>query len=367
MTRQDLVSAVSLILAFTPLLGGCTVGVLGGASGNDEKGQGGEVSGNDGAGGALPPGGGDEPTGAELHHSGTFDDPFAEDGYAFIPAGSFVMGSPPDDPDHIWWNGIDVEKQHEVTLTHSIWMSETEITQGQWLAVTGSNPSVFHACGLDCPVENVTWVQMVWFSNLLSQQAGREACYRDADDGTAYDAEDAGAHRLPSWPQGHACLGYRLPTEAEWEYAARAGTTTPHFLGANSHENIAQAAWYGPNSQCQYAGCDDDNCRSGAGLAAPSGPHPVGQRVPNAWGLYDTSGNVWELVWDFFGEYHDGPVVDPVGPMAHQAGYHVARGGSWLNQTAEARASTRDGDDCTCDPDNGPGSHTGFRVCRSLQ
>ncbi len=87
--------------------------------------------------------------------------------------------------------------------------------------------------------------------------------------------------------------------------------------------------------------------------------------MPNDWGLCDTGGNVWELVWDHFGEYHDGPIADPTGPVAHTAGFHVARGGSWLNGRVEARVSTRHGDDSTCDPDNGPGAHTGFRIART--
>ncbi|MBW2454864.1 MAG: formylglycine-generating enzyme family protein [Deltaproteobacteria bacterium] len=351
-----------LAVTATLITSGCAVGLLGGLAEDEEPGTAEPPS---GAGGAELPGvgcGG----GAPSEPTGALSDPFGEPGFAFIPAGTFTMGSPPDDPHNVWWNGYQWEKQHEVTLTHNIWMGETEVTQAQWIAVMGDNPSVFQACGTDCPVENVTWYQMISFCNALSQQQGREVCYRDGDDGTPYDAEDADARRHPAWPAGYDCTGYRLPTEAEWEYAARAGTTTTHFLGEASHENVAQAAWYGPNSQCQYAGCENESYWAGTGAHEPSGTHPVGQRVPNPWGLYDTSGNVWEFVWDFFGEYHDGLVVDPVGPQVNQVSYHVARGGSWMNLTLEARSATRDGDDCTGDPDNGPGPHTGFRICRSL-
>jgi formylglycine-generating enzyme required for sulfatase activity len=286
-----------------------------------------------------------------------------------VPAGTFVMGISPGDTGGCrtgcGWP-FDIEKPHTVNVTRDFWIKTTEVTHGEWIAAFGSTPGVFAACGDDCPVENVTWWQTLSFCNDRSAREGLPPCYFADEAGTVpYDRGAADARRAAWWVQGLDCPGYRLPTEAEWEYAARAGTTTPVFLGAATDANVAQIAWYGANSACSYARCEEDNCRSGAGGIPPSGTHPVGRKLPNAWGLYDTSGNVWEFVWDFFGEYHDGPVDDPVGPVGSAAGFHVARGGSWLNGTSEARASTRDGDDCTCDPDNGPGCHTGFRIART--
>jgi formylglycine-generating enzyme required for sulfatase activity len=293
-----------------------------------------------------------------------------DNGFVRIPAGQFTMGNSAGDTEGCRSNcgwPFDIEKPHDVVISRDFWMKATEVTRGEWAEVAGAAPaSVFAACGSNCPVENVTWWQMVAYCNLRSNREGLTPCYyKDAAGTQPYDMAAANSRAYPHWVQGPACQGFRMPTEAEWEYAARAGTTTPNFLGAASNANIQQAGWIGLNSACSYAGCEQDNCRSGAGNIPPSGIHPVGQKLANPWGLYDTAGNVWEFVWDFFGEYHDGPVTDPTGPVAHAAGFHVARGGSWLNGRLEARVSSRDGDDCTCDPDNGPGSHTGFRIART--
>ena len=289
-------------------------------------------------------------------------------GYALIPAGSFTMGCSPGDTqccrDNCWWP-FDIEKPHEVILTRDYWMKTTEVTQGEVTALAGINPTVFTGCGDDCPADGFTWWQTLAIANLASAAEALPACYFQDEAATIhYDMNAANARAWPHW-LGPDCEGYRLPTEAEWEYAARAGSTTPYPNGEATHENLDAIGWYGNNSACDWAGCEQENCREGAGGIPPSGPQPVGLKQPNAWGLYDMSGNLWEFVWDSFGEYHDGPVEDPTGPIGSPAGFHVARGGSWLNQTAEARTSTRDGDDCTCDPDNGPGSHTGFRLVRT--
>ena len=291
------------------------------------------------------------------------------EGYEIITAGTFTMGCSPGDNQccrtDCWWP-FDIEKPHEVIITRDFWMQKTEVTQGELFALTGRAPTVFTGCGDDCPVDGLTWWQMAAYTTLVSQAEGLTPCYYTDEAGTVpYDMGAGDSRAWPYWVEGLDCEGYRLPTEAEWEYAARAGTTTPLFTGEATDPNLDPIGWYWLNSQCDYAGCELENCRDGAGGIPPSGPQPVASKLPNDWGVYDTAGNLWEFVWDVFGEYHDGPVEDPTGPVGNSGGFHVARGGSWLNSPVEARASTRDGNDCTCDPDNGPGPHTGFRMART--
>jgi formylglycine-generating enzyme required for sulfatase activity len=123
-------------------------------------------------------------------------------GYVRIARGTFMMGSPPDEGGR-----EDDETQHRVTITRAYCMKATEVTHGEWQAVMGSNPSEFTSCGANCPVENVSWEEAVGYANALSRREGLPECYSD------------------STFSGLSCKGYRLPTEAEWEYAARAGTT----------------------------------------------------------------------------------------------------------------------------------------------
>jgi formylglycine-generating enzyme required for sulfatase activity len=246
-------------------------------------------------------------------------------GFVRIPAGRFTMGSPAGE------EGRDSDEvQHEVVITRPFLLQATEVTQGQWRALMGDAPSKFSACGADCPVERVSWYEALAYCNARSQKEGLPPCYRDPGGGV-YDRKDAKAGAVPSWPEGLACRGYRLPTEAEWEYAARAGTT-----GAR-HGELDAVAWYGGNSGGKT--------------------HPAGKKAPNAWELYDMLGNVWEWCWDWKGDYA-GAARDPVGPAS--AGLRVLRGGSWSLDARGARSARRSG--------NEPGERNGyfgFRLARS--
>ncbi len=226
-----------------------------------------------------------------------------------IPAGTFMMGSPSSEP-----NRDSDETQHRVTLTKPFYMQTTEVTQGQWRAVMGTmtitqgclfpmkvqvpnNPSNFSSCGDNCPVERVSWNDCQEFIQKLNQREGN---------GT-----------------------YRLPTEAEWEYACRAGTRGPYYA------DLDRAGWYSENSG--------------------SRTHPVAQKVPNAFGLYDMHGNVWEWCQDWYGGYPDGSVTNPKG-LSSSTG-HVLRGGGWYDLARYCRSATRN----SSSPDIRL-YHFGFRV-----
>ncbi len=187
-----------------------------------------------------------------------------------IPGGSFKMGCSDGDSDC----DEDELPQHEVTIS-SFKISAYEVTQGQWEAVMGENPSSCDDCGDDCPVEDVSWDDVQDFIKELNSLTGMQ---------------------------------YRLPTEAEWEYAARAGTTTKYYCG-DDESCLDTIAWYAVNSD--------------------GTTHRVGQKTPNAWGLYDMSGNVWEWVsdWYDFDYYEISTSTDPQGPASGD--YRVLRGGGW--------------------------------------
>jgi formylglycine-generating enzyme required for sulfatase activity len=244
-----------------------------------------------------------------------------------IEPGEFTMGSPEDE-----LGRDDDETQHRVTITRAFSLKATEVTQAEWRAVMGTAPSYFTNCGDTCPVEQVSWFDAVDYANRLSDAEGLARCYAD-------DAERTFA--------GLDCAGYRLPTEAEWEYAARAGTVTAFHTGDVTQPydcdpvdpNLDAAGWY-----CGNAG---------------STTHPVGEKQPNAWGLYDMHGNVWEWVHDWYGDYPAGDVVDPLGAAA---GFNrVVRGGSWDTDALFARAASRSG----LNPDF-RFNYYGFRPARSL-
>lgn len=231
------------------------------------------------------------------------------EGFVSIEAGTYTMGSPEAELGH-----EGNEKQHGVTLPREFYLAETEITQAQWVSVMGSNPSQFSGCE-DCPVEMVSWNNAVAYCNARSVMEGLDPAYEINGNGVIWNP---------------AANGYRLPTESEWEYACRAGSSTAYHSGINREtectldSNLDQIAWY----------CGNNN---------PPDTKEVGQKLPNAWGAYDMSGNVYEWCWDWFDDYPDGPVVDPTGPSgpSRYGARRVARGGSWNGRAQGCRSANR--------------------------
>lgn len=214
-----------------------------------------------------------------------------------IPAGSFEMGS-----------NIDPSEMpvHSVTINRTFAMGKTEVTQGQWKAVMGNNPSKFDKCGDNCPVEQVSWDDVQEFIEKLNEMTGKQ---------------------------------YRLPTEAEWEYACRAGGRH-EYCGS---DNLDSIAWYG-------------------GLAKPVGnsgktTNPVATRQANAWGLYDMSGNVWEWVEDVYYNDYNGAPADGSARQGDSM-MRVPRGGSW---SYSQRVSKRSGSESDY-----RFATIGFRLARNL-
>jgi formylglycine-generating enzyme required for sulfatase activity len=194
-----------------------------------------------------------------------------------IEAGTFQMGSN---------DGEDYEKPvHTVRISRPFYLGKYEVTQAQWEAVMGNNPSQFKG-NANHPVENVSWDDVQEFIRRLN-------------------AKEGGAR-------------YRLPTEAEWEYVARAGTTTRWSFG-DSESQLGRYAWYDGNAKRQT--------------------HPVGQLQPNPWGLYDMHGNVYEWVQDWYGKYASDTAVDPAGPSSGSV--RVDRGGSWSSTARNCRSALR--------------------------
>jgi formylglycine-generating enzyme required for sulfatase activity len=210
--------------------------------------------------------------------------------FAYIPSGSFMMGSPPNEP-----QSDDDERQHRVTISKPFYLQSTEVTQGQWKKVIGDNPSHFKNCGDDCPVENVSWNDIQEFIRKLNQIEGTNK--------------------------------YRLPTEAEWEYACRAGTSTPFYTGNCISTDQANYDGNNPTPGCPMGEYREKTIT-------------VGSSPPNPWGLYDMHGNVYEWCQDWHEKhYPSGHGTDPKGPSSGE--YRVFRGGSWHSNAGGCRSADR--------------------------
>lgn len=227
--------------------------------------------------------------------------------FVLIQPGKFMMGSPEDEPGR--YTG---ENPHTVNLTDPFYMQTTEVTQGQWMLLMKNNPSSQKGCGDNCPVEQVSWENVQQFIIELNQKEGTDK--------------------------------YRLPTEAEWEYACRAGSTTAFPNGditeleCDRDPNLDVIGWYCWNSENKI--------------------HPVAQKKPNAWGLHDMAGNVQEWCQDWFGAYPYDEVTNPKGSPS--GSYRVMRGGVWYSLARDCRCGSRFGS-----PPHYKFRHIGFRLSKT--
>jgi formylglycine-generating enzyme required for sulfatase activity len=219
-------------------------------------------------------------------------------------------------------NGGTFQRENNNITVSSFYMGKYEVTQKEYQEVMGTNPSNFK--GDNLPVECVSWFDAVEYCNKRSQWEGLTP---------AYTISGSGDNRTVTW--NRSANGYRLPTEAEWEYACRAGTTTAYNTGDTISDNTG---WYSANSD--------------------SKTHEVGKKPANAWGLYDMHGNVVEWCWDWYGDYSNGAQTDPTG--ASSGSYRVGRGGYWGGSAALVRSTFRGSGE--------PGAQVrniGFRLARN--
>jgi formylglycine-generating enzyme required for sulfatase activity len=244
----------------------------------------------------------------------------------FVQGGTFTMGSPAEELDR-----ISDEIQHSVAVS-GFYLAKSEVTQKEYRELRGGNPG--EHSGDDLPVESVTWFDAVRFCNARSEKEGLTPAY-------VINGESV------TW--NRAANGYRLPTEAEWEYACRAGTTTPFNTGrtiTDKEANINNSYGYNKDASGRVIGGYRQKIIA------------VNSFSPNPWGLFDMHGNVGEWCWDWYGDYNASERIDPAGAVSGV--YRVVRGGGWNDFPKHARSAYR-----AATPPNEGMYNIGFRVARN--
>ena len=290
-------------------------------------------------------------------------------GEACLEAGSFVMGSPGDEcpgpacidprcepgpcpePER---GRYDDEAQHEVALARTIAVQTREVSQADWRGLMGTDPSFFDECGDDCPVERISWYEALHYANALSDAEGLESCYQltscIGEIGAGCPNDTPGCEDAYSCDvtfAGPDCLGFRLPTEAEWEAFARAGTATAFWGGEISNIDcfdpvLNEIAWY----------CGTDG----------QAPHPVATQPASPLGLYDVYGNVAEWLQDCHHDHYAGAPADGTAWETDcTSDYRVARGGGWYMMARACRSANRFADHPALRVND-----TGLRLVRTL-
>jgi formylglycine-generating enzyme required for sulfatase activity len=251
--------------------------------------------------------------------------------FVLVNGGTFLMGSSPEKSNNAVSDGL----HHKVTL-NSFYIGRHQVTQKEYERLMQQNPS--HFKGPMLPVEQISWYNAVDYCNRLSQQEGLTPAYTIEKFKKDPNNKNSGDDLRWTVTWNRSAEGYRLPTEAEWEYAAKGGSGASRiFLYAGSND-ADMVSWYGANSK--------------------GSTHPVGGKAPNSIGLYDMSGNVWEWCWDWVGPYTTEPQTDPAGAVSGSD--RVYRGGGWAFSTKHLRCVDRYG----TNPKHF-GNYLGFRIVRS--
>ncbi len=266
--------------------------------------------------------------------------------WVIITAGTYTMGSPDDEVGR-----YEHEVQREVTLTRDFVIWSTEVTQGEFSVRMGYDPSRFAPdgdeplCGPGCPVDRVSWLEAAAYTNVLSDEEGYDACYDCSGSGRSVECELSSEYETP-----YDCPGYRLPTSAEWEYAARAGTQTATYAGELPPDRL----------ECQPNPVLDDIAWFCGNVVDTLGPSDVARLDPNDYEIYDMLGNLFEWTHDWFTfDVTAEAVTDPMGPASGEG--RTRRGCSWSRHAVFCRAAA-----VHYDPPDHTSDNLGFRPVRTL-
>ena len=258
------------------------------------------------------------------------------EGFVLVPAGTFQMGSEKGESDN--------KPVHQVTITKSFYMGKYEVTQAEYekyCSYGGNSPSLSYGDGDNYPAYYVSWYDALVYCNKRSMAEGLTPCYSISGSTDPKDWGEVPTSSNNTWNAN----GYRLPTEAEWEYAARAGDNTVDSLtysGTSDEKKLDEYAWYDSNSTIKT--------------------HEVGTKSPNEFGLYDMSGNVWEWCWNWHTDSYNAETEGGSNPTGASSGlYRVSRGGGWDGNSSNCAVSYR----YYSSPNNRYGFSLGFRVVRA--